>query len=239
MLLCGIIHESQKQAANQVVYFFCQGTDSRLNNATAVLRGLLYVLVDQQSALVSHVRKKYDNTGKQPFEDLNAWDALSKIFKNMLRDPSLKSTYFIINALDECKTDLPQLLDLIVQTSSKSCAKWIVASRDQISIERGLRLDESRTRLSLELKENAKQVSHAVAEYIRHCVSELIEIQNDKRLQEQVLDKIQKKANGTFLWVSLVIKELKDENTMSWDFLKVIDEMPTDLNDLYGRMLEN
>ena len=27
-------------------YFFCQATDSRINNATAVLRGLLYLLVD-------------------------------------------------------------------------------------------------------------------------------------------------------------------------------------------------
>ncbi|KAF5139372.1 Vegetative incompatibility protein HET-E-1 [Metarhizium anisopliae] len=238
MLLCGIINELQKQAANQVVYFFCQGTDSRLNKATAVLRGLVYVLVDQQSALVSHIRKKYDNAGKQLFEDLNAWDALSEIFQNMLRDPSLKSTYFIVDALDECTTDLPQLLNLIVQTSSsESRAKWIVSSRNEISIERVLRLDESRTRLSLELKENAEQVSRAVAEYIRHGVSELVEIQNDKHLQEKVRDKMQRKANGTFLWVSLVIKELKDENVMSWDFLKVLDEMPADLKDLYGRML--
>ncbi|KHO11514.1 NAD(P)-binding domain protein [Metarhizium robertsii ARSEF 23] len=239
MLLCGIINELQKKATNQVVYFFCQGTDSRLNSATAVLRGLVYVLVDQQPALVSHIRKKYDKAGKQLFEDLNVWDALSEIFKNMLRDPSLKSTYFIVDALDECTTDLRQLLDLIVQTSSsESRAKWIVSSRNEISIERGLRLGESRTRLSLELKENAEQVSHAVGEYIRHRVSELVEIQNDKRLQEQVREKMQARANGTFLWVSLVIKELKDENLMSWDFLKVIDEMPTELNDLYGRMLE-
>ena len=48
MLLCGIVNELKKStAATELLsYFFCQATDSRINNATAVLRGLLYLLVD-------------------------------------------------------------------------------------------------------------------------------------------------------------------------------------------------
>jgi hypothetical protein len=37
-----------------------------------VLRGLLYMLVKQQPPLASHVRKKYDEAGKNMFEDANA-----------------------------------------------------------------------------------------------------------------------------------------------------------------------
>jgi hypothetical protein len=40
--------------------------------------------------------------------------------------------------------------------------------------------------MSLELKENAKQVSSAVNVYIDHCLLELIEIQHDKLLQDSV-----------------------------------------------------
>lgn len=49
ILLCGIIDELQKSmgATGLLSYFFCQATDSRINNATAVLRGLLYLLVSQ------------------------------------------------------------------------------------------------------------------------------------------------------------------------------------------------
>jgi hypothetical protein len=49
MLLCGIINELEKSMVETALlsYFFCQATDSRINNATAVLRGLIYVLVDQ------------------------------------------------------------------------------------------------------------------------------------------------------------------------------------------------
>ncbi|RYP43376.1 hypothetical protein DL768_009953 [Monosporascus sp. mg162] len=239
MLLCGIVDELKKSAAETglVSYFFCQGTDSRINNATAVLRGLIYLLVCQQRSLISHVRKKYDHAGKALFENANAWVALCEIFTNILQEPNLKSTYLVIDALDECVADLPKLLDFIVRKSSvPSRVKWIVSSRNDANIERKLRLGDSGTRLSLELKENAEQVSRAVNTYIDHCLSELTDIQHDELLRDSVRKKMQSKANGTFLWVSLVIKELRD--VMSWEVLQVLDEIPAELEDVYHRMIK-
>src|SRR6266480_1611240 len=114
MLLCRIVNELKKSMAETdlLSYFFCQATDLRINNATAVLRGLVYLLVDQQPSLISHIRKKHDHAGKTFFEDANAWVALSEIFTNILQDPSLNSTYLIIDALDECVADLPKLFRL-------------------------------------------------------------------------------------------------------------------------------
>jgi hypothetical protein len=159
MLLCGTINELNKPIVKKelLTYFFCQATDSRINNPTAVLRGLIYLLVDQQPSLIQYIRKKHDHGGKSLFEDTNAWVALSEIFTNILQDPNLNDTYVIIDALDECVVDLPKLLDFIVQKSSVSPrVKWIVSSRNDSNIERRLRLDNSGTRLSLELEENAK-----------------------------------------------------------------------------------
>ncbi|KAL2134279.1 hypothetical protein VTI74DRAFT_536 [Chaetomium olivicolor] len=74
MLLCGIIDELNISAPSGILsFFFCQATDSRLNNATAVLRGLIYLLVSQQPALISHVRQQHDLAGKRAVEDTNAW----------------------------------------------------------------------------------------------------------------------------------------------------------------------
>jgi hypothetical protein len=66
MLLCGIVDELNQSTAGKALlsYFFCQATDSRINKATAVLRGLIYMLVTQQPSLISHVRDKYDQAGK-------------------------------------------------------------------------------------------------------------------------------------------------------------------------------
>jgi hypothetical protein len=206
MLLCGIVDELKKSTIPGLLsFFFCQGTDSRINNATAVLRGLIYLLADQQPSLIIHLRKKYDQAGKSLFEDVNSWVALSDIFKNILQDPTLKTAYLAIDALDECATDLPKLLDFIVNTSSSSArVKWLLSSRNELIIEQKLRSTNEQTRLSLELKENAGQVSRAVDIYIDDKLSRLESLEDDG-LRDRIRDILRRKANGTFLWVALVV----------------------------------
>ncbi|KAF2193138.1 NACHT-domain-containing protein [Zopfia rhizophila CBS 207.26] len=241
MLFCGIVDEmslltrpTKKEATALLSYFFCQATDKRINNAMAVLRGLVYLLIVQQPSLISHVREKYDQGAENPFEGVNAWIALSQVFKNILQDLSLKSTYLIVDALDECETGLPQLLDLVVQSASKSPrVKWIMSSRNKPDIEAQLRLNDGQMRLSLE--HNSEDVSHAVNEFIDFKVSQLPLIMDDGTLQETVRGQIYAKASGTFLWAALVLKEL--EHVESWYVLRVLQEMPPGLEPLYDRMM--
>jgi Cdc6-like AAA superfamily ATPase len=174
MLLCGIVDELQKSLAKSALlsYFFCQATDSRINRATTVLRGLIYLLVDQQPSLVSHVQTSYDKAGKAHFEDTNAWVALTKIFSSILQDPNLNDTYLIVDALDECVEDLPRLLDFISQTSSIfPRVRWVVSSRNWPEIEKMLDTTIQKQRLCLEL--NADSVSAAVTTFIHTKVHDL------------------------------------------------------------------
>jgi hypothetical protein len=120
MLLCGIINELERSTPGLLSFFFCQGIDLRINNATAVLRGLIFLLVKQQPSLASHLQKKYDEAGPSIFQDANAWVTLSVVFTDMMQDLDLEITCLIVDALDECVTDLPKLLDLIVHTSESS-----------------------------------------------------------------------------------------------------------------------
>ena len=111
MLMIGIIDEllqqvarSGKSSATEVLsYFLCQGTDSRLNTATAILRGIIYLLASEQPFLISHLRKKYDHAGRKLFEDSSAFYCLSDIFRQMVQDPKLTATYLVVDALDECE----------------------------------------------------------------------------------------------------------------------------------------
>lgn len=240
MLLCGIINELNKSMSktNLLSYFFCQTTDSRINNAPAVLRGLLYLLVNQQPSLVSHIQKKYDHAGKALFEDTNAWVALSEIFTNILPDPilSLNSTYFIVDALDECVTDLPKLLDFIVLMSSVSPrVKWIVSSRNRPDIEERLERQEHKVRLCLQL--NAKSISTAVSIFIQHKVRQLAERKKyDDKMRAAVLHRLSSNANDTFLWVALVCQHL--EKIQRWETLAKLHQFPPGLDSLYERMFE-
>ncbi|KAF2676051.1 hypothetical protein K458DRAFT_425005 [Lentithecium fluviatile CBS 122367] len=238
MLLCGIINELQRSMAQTafVSYFFCQATDSRINSATAVLRGLLYLLVSQQPSLVSHVRKRYDQAGKTMFEDANVWIALTEIFADVLRDPNLNTTYLIIDALDECVIDLPKLLDFVAkQSSAPSRVKWIVSSRNWPDIEERLERAGHKVRLSLEL--NAESVSKAVSIFIEQKVSQLAQ---QKKYNEHTRDAVRahlvSNANDTFLWVALVCQDL--EATAKWNVLKKLKMFPPGLDSLYVRMMQ-
>jgi hypothetical protein len=238
MLLCGLINELQSSMLQSTLlsYFFCQATDSRINSATGVIRGLLYMLVDQQPSLMSHIRRKYDLAGKALFEDANAWGALSEIFTSMTQDRGLETTYLVVDALDECVVDLPKLLDLIVRTSTSSPrVKWLVSSRNENHIEEKLKSVGDEAKLGLELKQNVEQVARSVDAYIDHKLS-CLESLREADLRKQVRDELHRKANGTFLWVALVMQEL--EKPESWDPLAVVEEAPAGLQQLYDRMME-
>jgi hypothetical protein len=239
MLLCGIIDELHRSmpCTTLLSYFFCQATNSRINNATAVLRGLVYMLVDQQPSLTLHVRKKHDRAGKALFEDANAWVVLKEIFVDVLRDPSLRPAYLIIDALDECVTaDLPNLLEFVSkQSSASSRVKWIVSSRNWPNIEARLDRAGHKVRLSLEL--NAESIAAAVAVFIQQKVDELAQEKCYREdVQRAVLEHLTSNANDTFLWVALVCQEL--EKTANRHVLRKLALFPPGLDDLYKRMMQ-
>jgi hypothetical protein len=84
-----------------------------LNNATAVLRSLIWLLLLQQPYLISHLLQKYKESGADLFRDQNAFVALSEAFRNMLKDPQLSPVYLAVDALDECAHRRSELIHLI------------------------------------------------------------------------------------------------------------------------------
>ncbi|CAI6332977.1 unnamed protein product [Periconia digitata] len=239
MLLCGIINElnaSMERISSHVCYFFCQSTESRINSATAVLRGLLYMLVSQQPSLISHIQKKYNVAGRALFEDTNAWVALREIFTSVLLDPNLETTYLLVDALDECEVNQDELLDFIAQQSSASSrVKWIVSSRNWPNIEERLAKASQGTKLSLEL--NEESVSAAVDFYVKRQVLQLSEIKNyDVKTIEAVTNYLSSNANGTFLWVALVCQSL--DKVAKRNVMKKLTAFPPGLESLYQRMMQ-
>ena len=234
MLLCGIINELEKVGGSLVAYFFCQATDTRINSATAVLRGLIYLLVDREPSLLSHIRKRYDHAGEQLFEDVNAWVALSEIFTDILHDTRLKPTYLLVDALDECQAGRLKLLDLITSCSTAlSHVKWIVSSRNWLEIEERLERVE-KIPLSLEL--NEESVSAAVELYVEEKVRRLAEKKMyGKETATEVRSYLLLNARDTFLWVALVCRNL--EKVRATGALKTLHTFPAGLDALYERMV--
>ncbi|KAL2889225.1 Vegetative incompatibility protein HET-E-1 [Ceratocystis lukuohia] len=234
MLLCGIINELESDQSISPYYFFCQATGgSRLNTATSVLRGLIYHLAQRNPRLIEYVRRKYDRTGKQLFENEGAWQNISEIATAMLKDPSLKNAVLIVDALDECVVDQELLLDFI----KSSGAKWIVSSRNRPEIEQGLNDVTQGAKIHLEINEDS--VSLAVDFFIKYKVDQLVQKKGyGGEVKEAVLEYLQSNAHGTFLWVALVCQELSSPKTRRWEALAKLKSFPPGLDALYGQMLE-
>ena len=220
-----------------LAYFFCQSTRPELNNAVSVLRGLIYLLVTQKKNLMRHVQKCYDTVGKQLFEGHNAVYALRGVLSDILNDPSLPMTYLLVDALDECTSGLSDLLNVIADHSlaRHSRVKWLVTSRNLPDIERFLHSDSLGVKVSLEL--SANHVTAAVATYVDFKVQHLAALQKySSETKMEVQKQLHEKAEGTFLWVWLVCKEL--ESVPLYRTRQVLRELPPGLDPLYNRMLD-
>ncbi|GKT72696.1 NACHT and WD domain protein [Colletotrichum tofieldiae] len=230
MLLCGIIDELEKDPTNGLSYFFCRATDRKLNNATAVLRGLIYRLADQYPQLICHVRKRYHNSGKRKFEEY-AWVVMLQILRDILQHPSLGSLILVVDALDECDTDLPKLLDFIIETSSSFKVKWIISSRKRADIEEKLKRTPQ-----LELTHEI--ICHAVTAYISKKVEQLaLNRGYNVKTQQYIKEVFEEKSGNTFLWVALVCKELAGMNVFEDDVAGILEDFPDGLGKLYEQMM--
>ena len=216
-------------------YFFCQSTVPELSNATSVLRGLIFFLISEQVNLIGHLQNRYDKAGKKLFEDSNALYALWGILSDILKDPRLPPVYLMIDALDECDPDILRILELITRDvcNSQSRVKWLVTSRNEPDIKEHL---EWNTQLNTSLELNSSYVSDAVNAFIEAKVNELAKQKRySTGLDLFVKDYLLQNADGTFLWVALVCKELK--RVLPIRTKATLQKFPSGLEPLYERML--
>ncbi|KAL7919240.1 quinon protein alcohol dehydrogenase-like superfamily [Trichoderma austrokoningii] len=237
MLLCGIIKEFEKDSTMQerLAYFFCQGTDNKINTSTAIIRGLIYLFLRQHPKLLSIIQKEIKKEPGDFLEGDNEQFALCRIFKRVVKDACISYPVCIIDALDECQHEesLQSLFSLIVDTSSH--VKWLLSSRNEKWIEQGLCAVEEHQRLTLELRGNSEHISDAVKTYIDHCIQGIHALKDDSELRHKTAELLHAKANGTFLWVTLVVKEL--HKTSHPHVEAVLQSMPEDLKELYDEIM--
>jgi hypothetical protein len=250
MMLCEIIENLKGKSAGCISYFFCQATNQKMNNATAVLRGLIYGLIrfensdGKNQTVLSYVRKEFDVVGPVLFDGPNSWQAVSEIFKAILSDREMRETVLVVDALDECEDedDRTKLLELIVQTSFDiPRVKWAVTSRKLFDIEDELCKIVSGKIVDLETEEPS--VSKAVVVFINERLARLRWWKrSDTMFQQKIRAEMMEKSNNTFLWAALVCRELKRTIKMlaTSEVLaqKALKKFPKGLVPLYERMMQ-
>ncbi|KAG6010646.1 hypothetical protein E4U21_005144 [Claviceps maximensis] len=238
MLLIGIVREISTQSAAfvpSVSYYFCQGTaDHMRNNATAILRGLLWMLLVQQPRLIQHLRSKHRYAGSSLFTDSNAFGAMSEALESMLRDPAMTPACFVIDALDECDGSAKDMIQLIFKTLRVSDKmRWLVSSRPGLDLMNADVRDEAIVEL------DAQRLHGPVHAYITHKLSELSETKRpgyeDASLLLELSNEVCERADNTFLWAALALRELQGLDGK--EALETIKKLQTGLPALYGYLM--
>ena len=241
MMMMALISEVERKLKNLpgpniLSYFFCQNTSADLNTTVSVLRGLIYLLVDQEKTLIRHLRERHDTVGRRLFEGPNAQYALLDILLYILEDPSLNHVYLMIDALDECDNKIHELLEWIIERNPDLSPKikWLITSRNEPAFTE--RLGHGK-QLHTSLELNSSHVTGAVALFIDHKIRELASLKMyNSKLQAFIREVLLEKAEGTFLWVALVCKELRRARRgKERSFLQAV---PAGLVPLYERMLD-
>jgi hypothetical protein len=215
-------------------FFFCQGMDNKLNSSAAVLRNLMWQLLQKQKHLFHHLRDEYKATGKDLFEESIAVFNMTRILNRMLIDETLEPIVLIVDALDEC-TDGGALWKVIAGSAKSPKIKWLVSSRPVSNTLPELKDYPSTSMTILDLA--VDRLREPIELFISHKVKQLAQVYDYSDEDcDLVKTKLWEAEKLTFLWVALVCKKLEAVDSYETDaVLAVLAETPAGLDDLYSQ----
>lgn len=210
-----------------------------------MLRSVLYQLLDQDHSLYPLFREHYRQLRDQSGDEHWSLPLLLQILESLGTIDKEMTVYIILDAMDESDDEnLPQILQAMVQlcsTEGRSTFKALMTTRPLRAKVSGQRMKQL-TPLVLALEEkNQQAINRMVDKEIKQIIDDVL--QEDESTDVTVFDGIKQyikgHADGVFLWVSMVLKEVKNLSEEGWtqknlEELKAI--LPPELGDVYKRM---
>lgn len=221
--------EKSDPARENVFYFFCKNTDVDKNAPTVVLRSLLYQLyksIKDQKARVSlsnDLGLALDRSGQQRAVD---YTTLWQLFSTHIS--SLPSALIILDALDECQ-DPCQLIQCLKGLSELKSIKVIVTSRKEPHLH-----DELKNNSTIEIAPD--DVDADIAAFVEAKVEASSKLSHPL-VRDLIIAKLCNAHNGMFLWVYLMLKELKSCFSMA-QVQDALTKLPTGLDGIYKSILK-
>ena len=95
---------------DMLLFYFCSSEDGKRNTAVAVLRGLVYQIITKRPDLIKQHVLPYFETPETVKDTLSSLETLWIIFRKLLQDPNLGTTFCVLDGLDECDEGSLRLL---------------------------------------------------------------------------------------------------------------------------------
>ncbi|KGO37644.1 hypothetical protein PEX1_105150 [Penicillium expansum] len=230
-ILCGkVITHLRKLQKKSSFYFFKYGNQEKSNITTFLLSMARQMALSDENVLATCLKicEKDDQLRKADYRT---------IWRKLFLDGILKVTfehihYWVIDALDECKSEA-EVVPLLMKVAEVCSVRVFLTSRNSFEPRQRLGLSSVRVLSEPILEEDTKS---DIALYLDANVDQIPSA--DDRGPQHIVRQIVDKSRGCFLWVTLVFQELKYVHT-SADVERILDEVPTDMNELFARILHN
>jgi len=226
---------------------FCDAGNGGIANSVALLKGLLWNIVDQRHDLMHHVLENWQRSRPWMYKDL--W----RIFQAILDDPRSSGVCVIVDALDECnptaRINFLEDLSLYLNQRSKSGemqATFVISSR-LTTVENMEELQPLTSYLKLD---RDATIQGYIAADIRHYVLNELKVllidgqlfsrdDRDRSVKvESLASTIASKSEGSFLWASLIVGEITRRSFITpRDVEDFISECPPGLHSIYYKAL--
>jgi WD40 repeat protein len=226
--LCAHTIEGLAQRELSCSYFFFKHGDATRSTVAKCLIALAnQMAMSDLRVLEGLLAMQHDILQIKHWDEKTIW---RKLFVGCIFPSQTKTThYWIIDAVDECKR-FPVLLSLLAQIPPN--LRLFVTSRTTLQIEK------NRTML-VDLCEvyrlQEKDTLDDIGLFVESRMDRLPAGNDDdrQRLKQNILEK----SSGSFLWTTLVVKELElaySEESAE----EILNETPVDMNQFYAKMVE-
>ncbi|KAL8908321.1 MAG: hypothetical protein Q9171_005507, partial [Xanthocarpia ochracea] len=155
-----------------------------------------------------------------------------KLFlQGLLKVRYVRPQYWIIDGLDECRNH-SAIVPLLLKVIEHCTARILLTSRDQFRSHP--QSEQPRVRVLSETIA-AEDTRSDIALYLKASMDHLPSVDQEDRqiMSHKILDK----SAGCFLWVKLVLQDLVRVHT-SAEIRQVLEDVPSDMNQLYSRILD-
>lgn len=211
-----------------VLYFFCKNSDEDKNSDTAIIRSFLYQMLQsvknpvEHRALSDDLGTAVDESGKQRATDFASMWLLFITHINKITHPVI-----ILDALDECR-EPKTLIQNLMALSKSNGIRVILTSREETRIHRILA-----DKISLEIR--PEDVDADIQAFIQAKISKR-HLLRDNLVRDMIVQKLSEAHAGMFLWVYLILKELKACRSVE-QVEDTLRELPEGLTAMYQNIL--
>lgn len=236
------LQHATRSTGDTCVYFFCRSDDEAKKTPQSILRSTAYWLAQRNEIIRKRLMELCDNYPELRIEELplaSLWDRLfmQRICDRLPPDVPPFKIYWVIDALDECESN-SAFTKMLAELGEEHCGvsfRLLFLSRYVPEIAKVADTALIPT-IDMRISDNDHDIQKFIDVNIRAS-----SLGNLNKVERQSLTvALKERANGSFLWVKLVMEELEGRRSMR-AIEEALSEIPANrsLADIYQLTLNS